>query len=65
MEKIQPGKYVELGYDLYRITPTAVRELVHQTDASDPEKVIFGVTRGMIRPSKRLSTALRRVAPLT
>lgn len=21
MEKIQPGKYVELGYDLYEVTP--------------------------------------------
>lgn len=50
MEKIQPGKYVELGYDLYRINPDGSEELVHQTDASDPERFIFGVTQGMIRP---------------
>ena len=49
MEKIQPGKYVELGYDLYKITPEG-EQLVHQTDTEDPERIIFGVTRGMIRP---------------
>lgn len=49
MEKIQPGKYVELGYDLYTVTPEG-ETLVHQTDNDDPEKFIFGVTRGMIRP---------------
>ena len=50
MEKIQPGKYVELGYDLYEIAPDGTETLVHQTDTSDPEKIVFGVTRGMIRP---------------
>ena len=50
MEKIQPGKYVELGYDLYRILPDGTEELVHQTDKEDPERIIFGVTQGMIRP---------------
>ncbi len=49
MEKITPGKYVELGYDLYTVTPEG-ETLVHQTDAEDPERIIFGVTRGMIRP---------------
>lgn len=50
MEKIQPGKYVELGYDLYRINSDGSEELVHQTDVDDPEKIIFGITQGMIRP---------------
>lgn len=49
MEKIQPGKYVELGYDLYEVGPKG-ETLVHQTDAEDPERIVFGVTRGMIRP---------------
>lgn len=49
MEKITPGKYVELGYDLYEVTPDG-EKLVHQTDVTDPEKIVFGVTRGMIRP---------------
>ncbi len=60
MEKIQPGKYVELGYDLYRITPDGGEGLVHQTDASDPEKVIFGVTRGMIRPLEEAIDGLEK-----
>lgn len=49
MEKIQPGKYVELGYDLYQVDADG-EKLVHQTDAEDPERIIFGVTRGVIAP---------------
>ncbi|MDE6100658.1 MAG: FKBP-type peptidyl-prolyl cis-trans isomerase [Paramuribaculum sp.] len=49
MEKIQPGKYVELGYDLYEVTPDGDK-LVHQTSADDPERIIFGVTQGVIKP---------------
>lgn len=49
MEKIKTGKYVELGYDLYEVTPEG-EKLVHQTDVEDPEKIIFGVTQGVIRP---------------
>lgn len=50
MEKIQPGKYVELGYDLYKVDADGSEELVHQTSSDDPEKIIFGVTRGVIEP---------------
>ena len=53
MEKIQPGKYVELVYDLYSLGPDGAETLVHQSDAEDPEKVIFGVTRGMIQPLEK------------
>ena len=49
METIQPGKYVELGYDLYEVTPDGDK-LVHQTSADDPEKIVFGVTPGVIVP---------------
>lgn len=52
MEKIKPGKYVELGYDLYEVTDKG-EKLVHQTDASDPEKIVFGVTRGVIVPLEK------------
>ncbi len=48
MEKITPGKYVELGYDLYSVEADGKEKLVHQTDAKDPEKLVFGVTRGVI-----------------
>lgn len=50
METVKPGKYVELGYDLYEILPNGEAELVHQTNLDDPERIIFGVTQGMIRP---------------
>ncbi|MCM1292296.1 MAG: peptidylprolyl isomerase [Bacteroides sp.] len=52
MEKIQSGKYVELGYDLYEVGSEG-ETLVHQTDVNDPEKIVFGVTRGMIVPLER------------
>lgn len=51
-EKIEPGKYVELGYDLYKVTPEG-EELVHQTSADDPERIIYGVTRGVIVPLEK------------
>lgn len=53
MEKIEPGKYVELGYDLYKVNPDGTDTLVHQTDAEDPEKIVFGVTRGMVVPLEK------------
>lgn len=53
MERIEPGKYVELGYDLYAVEADGQETLVHQTDAEDPEKVVFGVTRGMIAPLEK------------
>lgn len=59
MEKIQPGKYVELGYDLYEVTPRG-EILVHQTDKADPEKIIFGVTPGMIRPLEKAIEGLEQ-----
>lgn len=50
MEKIEPGKYVEMTYNLYQVNPDGTQILVHQVDPADPEKIVFGVTRGMIRP---------------
>lgn len=50
MEKIEPGKYVELGYDLYQVNADGSETLVHQTSPEDPERIIFGVTRGVIEP---------------
>lgn len=52
-QKVQPGKYVELGYDLYTIDADGTETLVHQTDVEDPERVVFGVTRGMIEPLEK------------
>lgn len=53
MEKIKPGKYVEITYDLYQINPDGTEKLVHQVDPEDPEKFVFGVTRGMIEPLEK------------
>lgn len=50
MEKIIPGKFVSLIYDLYTVNDDGSEQLVHQSDPSDPEKIIFGVTQGVIRP---------------
>lgn len=61
MEKIQPGKYVELGYDLYEVTPEG-EKLVHQTNVNDPEKIVFGVTRGMIVPLEQAIDGLEKGA---
>lgn len=60
MEKIQPGKYVELGYDLYAVEPDGTEKLVHQTDAEDPEKIVFGVTRGVIVPLEKAIEGLEK-----
>lgn len=53
MEKIKPGKYVEITYDLYQTNPDGSEKLVHQVDPEDPEKFVFGVTRGMIEPLEK------------
>ncbi|MDE6282835.1 MAG: peptidylprolyl isomerase [Muribaculaceae bacterium] len=60
MEKIKPGKYVELGYDLYAVEPDGTEKLVHQTDVNDPEKIIFGVTRGVIAPLEKAIDGLEK-----
>lgn len=53
MEKIQPGKYVEMVYDLFKVEPDGSEELVHQVDSEDPEGVIYGVTPGMVVPLEK------------
>ena len=58
MEKIEPGKYVELVYDLYAVEKEG-EVLVHQVDVEDPEKIIFGVTRGVIKPLEHAIEGLK------
>lgn len=60
MEKVIPGKYVELGYDLYRVQPDGSETLVHQTDKDDPEKIVFGITRGVIAPLEKAIEGLEQ-----
>lgn len=53
IQRIVPGKYVELGYDLYSKNPDGSETLVHQTDANDPERIVFGITRGVVVPLEK------------
>jgi len=48
MDKIQPGKYVEIAYNLYASQPGQPETQVHTVEASEPERFIFGVTPGLI-----------------
>jgi len=50
MEKIQNGKHVSIIYDLYAIENNGREELKHQSDPSDPEQFVYGVTEGLIEP---------------
>lgn len=58
MEKIQPGKFVEIIYDLYQVNDDKTEKLVHQSDPSDPERFVFGVTKGMIAPLEKALESL-------
>lgn len=49
MEKIEPKKYVEIVYDLYKINPDGTEELAHQVDKEDPEAFVFDVTPGLVK----------------
>ncbi len=60
MEKIEPGKFVELGYKLYEVASDGKQTLVHESDKDDPERVIFGVTRGMIQPLEKAIEGLEK-----
>lgn len=53
MEKIEPGKYVEMVYNLYELNAADEEKLVHEVDEDDPEKIVFGVTRGVIVPFEK------------
>lgn len=47
-EIIKPGKYTELVYKLYVVNPDGTDELIYESAADDPEKLIFGVSRGVL-----------------
>ena len=44
MDKIQPGKYVEIAYDLYASLPGEPETQVHTVEPAEPERFIFGIT---------------------
>ncbi len=47
-EIIKPGKYAELVYKLYVVEPDGNEELIYESAADEPEKLVFGVTRGVL-----------------
>ena len=53
MDKIEPGKYVELVYDLYKVNADGSEELVHQVDENDPEAFIYGIVQGLVAPLEK------------
>ena len=57
--KVAPGMYVELGYDLYEIAPDGTQVTVHQTNADEPECIIFGVTEGVLEPLEKALDGLQ------
>lgn len=50
MEKILPGKYVEISYELFEVAPDGTETAVHTVEPTEPERFIFGVTPGLLRP---------------
>ena len=45
---IEPGKYFEIAYQLYRVNPDGSETLVHEVTADDPDRAICGVTLGFV-----------------
>ncbi len=47
-EKIEPGKYFEIEYKLYRVNPDGTETLVHEVTADEPDRAIQGLTLGFV-----------------
>lgn len=47
--KIEPGKYFELVYKLYRINADGTETLVHEVEDDDPDRAILGITPGFVK----------------
>lgn len=47
-ETIKPGKYAEIVYKLYEVGADGKETLIYESEAEEPEKLIFGVTRGIL-----------------
>ena len=65
MEKILPGKYVEISYDLYEVAPDGTETLVHNVVDEEPERFIFGVTKDSFSRLSVRSKGLNPVRHLT
>ena len=54
-QTVQPGKYVEFVYDVYGIEPDGSEKKVFAgtENEADPERIIYGVSRGVIEPLEK------------
>lgn len=48
MEKIEPGKYFEFAYKLFRVNADGSETLVHEVVEEDPDRAIMGLTPGFV-----------------
>lgn len=48
-ETVQPGKYFELTYKLFRVNPDGSETLVHEVESDDPDRAILGFTPGFVK----------------
>lgn len=46
--KIEPGKYFEIAYKLFRVNPDGTETLMHEVSAEQPDRAIFGMTVGFV-----------------
>ncbi|MCX4330751.1 MAG: FKBP-type peptidyl-prolyl cis-trans isomerase [Muribaculaceae bacterium] len=49
MQKIEPGKFVAISYDLFDLND-GKEQLIHQVTAQQPETMVYGVTPHVIEP---------------
>ena len=53
--KIEPGKYFEIVYSLFRVNSDGSETLVHEVDADEPDCAILGITPGSYPLSRHAS----------
>lgn len=58
MEKIQPGKFIELAFDIYQLLPDGKEQLQASVSEQEPEVLIMGVTQGILPAMERGLTGL-------
>jgi FKBP-type peptidyl-prolyl cis-trans isomerase SlyD len=52
-QTVQPGKYVEFVYDVYGLNADGTEDHAFHGSTEDPERIIYGVTRGVIEPLEK------------
>lgn len=64
MEKVANNQYVEIAYDLYEVTPEG-EVLRHQVPADQAERLVYGVTPGLLAPLSAAIDGLEEGASFT